>query len=61
MVPRVANGKGQKDRYVMLSPKLLAVLPAQWKVGCTVLLIAHPPKAPSGRGITFSSRFRLRR
>ena len=26
MVFRVANGKGQKDRYVMLSPKLLAVL-----------------------------------
>ena len=26
MVLRVANGKGQKERYVMLSPKLLAVL-----------------------------------
>ena len=32
MVLRIANGKGQKDRYVMLSPKLLAVLRAWWKV-----------------------------
>ena len=32
MVPRVANGKGQKDRYVMLSPKLLAVLRDWWQV-----------------------------
>ena len=26
MVLRIAKGKGQKDRYVMLSPKLLAIL-----------------------------------
>ena len=32
MVLRVANGKGQKDRYVMLSPKLLVVLRAWWQV-----------------------------
>ena len=32
MVLRIAKGKGQKDRYVMLSPKLLAVLRAWWKV-----------------------------
>ena len=32
MVLRVANGKGQKDRYVMLSPKLLAVLREWWQV-----------------------------
>ena len=32
MVLRVANGKGQKDRYVMLSPKLLAVLRHWWQV-----------------------------
>ena len=31
MVLRVAKGKGQKDRYVMLSPKL-AVLRAWWQV-----------------------------
>ena len=32
MVLRVANGKGRKDRYVMLSPKLLAVLREWWQV-----------------------------
>lgn len=31
MVIRVEQGKGQKDRYVMLSPKLLAVLRSYWK------------------------------
>jgi site-specific recombinase XerD len=33
MVIRVQEGKGRKDRYVMLSPHLLAVLRAYWKVG----------------------------
>ena len=32
MVLRIVKGKGQKDRYVMLSPKLLAVLRAWWQV-----------------------------
>jgi Putative transposase/Phage integrase family/Transposase zinc-binding domain len=32
MVIRVAQGKGQKDRYVMLSPKLLEILRAWWRV-----------------------------
>ena len=32
MVLRVVHGKGQKDRYVMLSPKLLAVLRDWWQV-----------------------------
>ena len=32
MVLRIAKGKGQKDRYVMLSPKLLAILRSWWKV-----------------------------
>ena len=32
MVLRIEKGKGQKDRYVMLSPKLLAVLRAWWQV-----------------------------
>ena len=31
MVIRVEQGKGQKDRYVMLSPKLLEVLRAWWR------------------------------
>jgi site-specific recombinase XerD len=32
MVIRVSQGKGQKDRYVMLSPRLLALLRAWWHV-----------------------------
>lgn len=32
MVIRVEQGKGQKDRYVMLSPRLLEELRAYWKV-----------------------------
>ena len=32
MVLRIAKGKGEKDRYVMLSPKLLAILRDWWKV-----------------------------
>jgi integrase/recombinase XerD len=35
MVIRVRQGKGRKDRYVMLSPKLLELLRAYWKA-------AHP-------------------
>ena len=31
MVLRVEQGKGQKDRYVMLSPRLLELLRAWWK------------------------------
>jgi integrase/recombinase XerD len=31
MVIRVRSGKGQKDRYVMLSPRLLGILRAYWK------------------------------
>jgi integrase/recombinase XerD len=32
MVLRVEQGKGQRDRYVMLSPKLLEILRAWWRV-----------------------------
>src|ERR1700745_4027706 len=32
MVLRVEQGKGMKDRYVMLSPKLLEILRAWWRV-----------------------------
>jgi integrase/recombinase XerD len=32
MVIRVEQGKGQKDRYVMLSPKLLEILRHWWRV-----------------------------
>jgi len=31
MVIRVGQGKGRKDRYVMLSPRLLEILRAYWK------------------------------
>jgi integrase/recombinase XerD len=31
MVIHVRNGKGRKDRYVMLSPRLLEILRAYWK------------------------------
>jgi integrase/recombinase XerD len=33
MVIRVEQGKGRKDRYVMLSPSLLKLLRGYWKVG----------------------------
>jgi len=32
MVLRIEQGKGQKDRYVMLSPKLLGILRDWWRV-----------------------------
>ena len=32
MVLRVEQGKGQRDRYVMLSPKLLEILRAWWRM-----------------------------
>ena len=32
MVLRIEQGKGQKDRYVMLSPRLLAILRDWWRV-----------------------------
>jgi site-specific recombinase XerD len=39
MVIRVEQGKGQKDRYVMLSPKLLETLRSYWRsvprIGCS--------------------------
>jgi integrase/recombinase XerD len=45
MVIRVEQGKGRKDRYVMLSPKLLEILRAYWKVAYPkewLLPGAHP-------------------
>jgi len=32
MVIRVEQGKGSKDRYVMLSPQLLAILRTYWRI-----------------------------
>ena len=53
MMLRVEQGKGQKDRYVMLSPQLLEILRAYWKV-------THPkvwlfPGDLPGRPITRSA------
>jgi len=53
MVIRVEAGKGRKDRYVMLSPRLLDILRAYWKA-------AHPkewlfPGGQFGQPITRSA------
>jgi site-specific recombinase XerD len=53
MMLRVEQGKGQKDRYVMLSPQLLEILRAYWK-------LTHPevwlfPGDFPGRPITRSA------
>ena len=52
MVLRIAKGKGQKDRYVMLSPKLLAILRAWWKVDRPRhwLFPGERPETPITRG-----------
>ena len=48
MVIRVDQGKGQKDRYVMLSPKLLALLRTWWRVArpTTWLFPGDRPERP---------------
>ena len=63
MVLRIVKGKGQKDRYVMLSPKLLAVLRAWWQVErpeCRRLLDTPPPPTAELTGreaIDYRDRF----
>ncbi len=44
MVIRVRRGKGQKDRYVMLSPTLLAVLRLYWRAERPTSLALPQPK-----------------
>ena len=48
MVLRIEQGKGQKDRYVMLSPKLLAILRDWWRVSRSRpwLFPGHRPGQP---------------
>jgi integrase/recombinase XerD len=48
MVLRVEQGKGQKDRYVMLSPKLLKILRDWWRVSRSRpwLFPGHRPGEP---------------
>ena len=52
MLLRIAKGKGQKDRYVMLSPKLLAILRTWWKVDRPRhwLFPGERPETPITRG-----------
>jgi site-specific recombinase XerD len=50
MVIRVRQGKGRKDRYVMLSPQLLEILRAYWKAvrPAVFLFPGAVPDAPIG-------------
>jgi len=52
MVIRVEQGKGQRDRYVMLSPKLLEILRNWWRVSRPRrwLFPGRRPDHPLGRG-----------
>jgi site-specific recombinase XerD len=50
MVIRVDQGKGQKDRYVMLSPKLLEILREWWQIERPKLWLF--PSSIPGRHIT---------
>ncbi len=54
MTLRVDQGKGRKDRYVMLSPRLLEVLRAYWKAVRPTLWLF--PGDLSGQPITRSRR-----
>ena len=65
MVIRVEQGKGQKDRYVMLSPRLLEVLRAYWKLARPSewlfpggLLAARSPEMRWGRRATKRGAYR---
>lgn len=51
MMLRVEQGKGQKDRYVMLSPQLLEVLRVYWKATRPTkwLFPGDPPSQPISR------------
>lgn len=51
MVLRIEQGKGQRDRYVMLSPMLLAVLRDWWRLSrpTTWLFPGDRPDHPLGR------------
>jgi integrase/recombinase XerD len=48
MVIHVRQGKGRKDRYVMLSEQLLTILRSYWKAACleSVLFPGPDPKRP---------------
>lgn len=52
MLIHVVNGKGGRDRYAMLSPRLLAILRAYWRRArpATWLFPGQEPGAPVSRG-----------
>ena len=57
MVLRIRQAKGRKDRYLMLSPRLLAVLRAYWKVARPTEWLF--PGGVPGRPITVGSVHRI--
>jgi integrase/recombinase XerD len=63
MVIRIEQGKGQRDRYVMLSPKLLEVLRAWWRLSrpTTWLFPGDRPDHPLGRAAVEQACHRARR
>ncbi len=64
MVLRVVQGKGQKDRYVMLSPTLLEILRDWWRVSRSRpwLFPGHRPGEPiTTRAVNRASRKAQRR
>ena len=63
MVIRIEQGKGQRDRYVMLSPKLLAVLRDWWRLNrpTTWLFPGERPDHPLGRAAVEQACHRARR
>jgi integrase/recombinase XerD len=63
MVIRVRQGKGRKDRYVMLSPKLLELLRDYWKAARprTWLFPGSDPDRPIAAGAVMKACRRARR
>ena len=49
MMLRVDQGKGRKDRYVMLSPRLLELLRTYWKVGRPTVWLFNRPSMSAWR------------
>ena len=64
MVLRIVQGKGQRDRYVMLSPTLLVILRDWWRVGQPQHWLfpgKHPERPTSSRVVDRACREARRR
>jgi integrase/recombinase XerD len=63
MVIRIEQGKGQRDRYVMLSPRLLEVLRDWWRQRRSPVWLFPGPRLdqPIGRGAVEAACHRARR